>query len=255
MENKEKLIEQETKDSKEQSVNKVGGFIKSIGKGLVNTGKKVGEWTKDELEKIQDEIEFKKEFNKETHEFKVDGTSETLRGFKNPEENVVYVRVQDEKITKFVKSDSILVRTSDNLRLHVISVETKNVVNGSLNVKGENVPIALFALHTKPYEKEKISTVVNNVTQTLSISGSTIQGNVQQISDLTNKLNEFERQLRSFKPSIFAKSTYTEAVKIYGEVKELIINEHKDSPVVFKFIDLLGKLGGPLLSIFTTIIK
>jgi len=76
MENKEKLIEQETKDSKEQSVNKVGGFIKNIGKGLINTGKKVGEWTKDELEKIQDGIEFKKEFIKETHEFKVDGTSE-----------------------------------------------------------------------------------------------------------------------------------------------------------------------------------
>ena len=254
MENEEKQIMQEADESSEKKTNKVGGFLRSVGKGLINTGKKLREWSKEELEKIQDGMEFKKEFNRETHEFKVDGTTESFRGFKNPEEDIVYVRVQDEKITKFVKSDSILVRISDNLKLQVISVEIKNVINGSLMVNGESIPIALFAIHTKVFEKEKVATVINNVTQNMSISDSTIHGNLQQNSDVSNKLNEFEQKLRLFKPSFFTKGSYTEAVKIYGEVKNSVINGQKDSPIVTKFIDLLGKLGGSLITIFTSII-
>jgi len=117
------------------------------------------------------------------------------------------------------------------------------------------VPISLFAIFTKPHEKEKITTVVNNVTQSMTITGSTIQGNVQQVSDLTNKLNDFETQLKAFKTGLFNKNIQTEAVKIYGDVKSSIINGQKDSPIVSKFLELLGKLGGTLLPIFTTLIK
>ena len=78
-----------------------------------------------------------------------------LEVLKNTEDSNIYYKIQDDKITKFVKSDSILVRTSDNFKLQVISVENKKVINGSLVVNGEQVPIALFTIVTKVYEKEK----------------------------------------------------------------------------------------------------
>lgn len=255
MKNEDKTIEQGEVEIKVNRFSNIGGLLKNAGKSIINTGKRFKEWTKDELEKFQENLDFKKEFNKETHEFRIDGTNETFRGFKNTEDSNIYYKIQDDKITKFVKSDSILVRTSDNFKLQVISVENKKVINGSLVVNGEQVPIALFTIVTKVYEKEKVSTIVNHVTQNLSISDSTINGNIQQINDLTNKLNDFEANLYSFKPAFLSKNTYNEAIKIYGSVKESIITGQKESPIVTKFMDLLTKLGGPLLSIFTTIIK
>lgn len=254
-----KVVQDESLDesvqNEKKSTGKIGGLFKGAGKFLSDVGNKVVKWTKEEADRIMSSMEFKKEFIKETYEFKIEGTNESFRAFKNPTEDVIFFRVEDEKITKYVKSNSILVRTTDGLKLSVISVETKKVENGNLKVNGTEVPISLFTIFTKPHEKEKITTVVNNVTQSMTITGSTIQGNIQQISDLANQLNDFETQLKAYKAGLFNKNIHTEAVKIYGDVKSSIINGQKDSPIVLKFLELLRNLGGSLLSIFTTFIK
>lgn len=245
----------EMEQTEKKSSSKKQGFFKVAGKLLFDVGKKVAKMTKEEADKIKSSIDFKKEFIKETYEFEIEGTNGSFRGFKNPDNDVIYFRVEDKNVRKYVKSNSILIRTSDNLKLSVLSVETKKVENGTLVVNGAEIPISLFTIQTKLYEKERITSVTNKITQTMTISGSTIQGNIQQINDLTNKLNDFEHQLCTYNPGLLSKKSHVEAVKIYGDVKNSIINGQKENSIVQKFLALLGKLGGPLLAVFSAIIK
>lgn len=253
MDSEEKNIDNAEKGVK--TSNKVASIFKGVGTVITNTARNIVQATKDELKKLHESKEFNKEFIKNTYEFSVDGTKESFRGFKALDENIIYFRIQDDEITRFVKSNSIITRTTDNLKLQVISVETKNVVNKSLDVNGVQIPLALFAIIVKLYDKEKITSVINNVTQNITITDSTIHGNIQQINDLTNKLNVFEKELRSFKPSIFKKDTYNEAIKIYGSVKESLINGQKDEPIIQKFIEMLGKISTVLLTTSMNIYK
>lgn len=258
MENEEKNEEQQSKPEELENKNegnKFRGFLKNVGKSLWDQGNKLKKWTKEELEKIQDGIEFKKELRKETYEFKIEGTNESFRGFKSPEDTTIFFRVQDQRVLKMVKSNSILVRTSDNMKLQVISVETRRVENGSLFVNGEEVPISLFSIQTKIYEKERVPAIVNNVTQNMSISGSSIHGNIHQVADISSKLNDFEDQLKAFKPKMLYKTQHAEAIKIYGDIKDSIIRGEKESSKIETFMVLLAKLGGGLLAGFSSIIK
>lgn len=255
MDRQKKISNSEKQDETKQTKNKTSDMLRKTCGNIVTSSKKILNQGKKKIDEFTNIHKLKKEIIKQTYEFLVEGTNKTFRGFKNSKEDVIFCSIEDEILTKYVKSNDILIRTSDNLKLIVVSIETKELVNRTLMVNENEYSITLWRIYTKKYEKDKVTTIINNVTQTMTITDSTVQGNIQQINDLETRLNEFETQLRAFKPKFFQKNNYTEAIKIYGDVKNSIINGQKENISIVRFVDLIKKISIPLLNFFISIIK
>jgi len=253
--NNEIVQELNQEEKKPTTGDKIGGALKGLGKGLVGAASKGFQWGKEQYEKMQESNEFKKEFKRQTYEYSVEGTSTSFRAFRDDEHSRLLVHIESEHISKTVRADSVLICTDDNSKRTVVAVNIKQAIAGEITVEGRIIPLSLFSILTKEFVKEKDPQVTYNVTQTMNITDSTVQGNIQQINDITTKLNDFESQLKAFKPSVFQKNHYQEAIKIYGSVKDSIIHGQKDSSVVKTFLDLILKLSSALFTIFSGIVS
>ena len=194
-------------------------------------------------EGIKDSIEFKNAFNEETYEFEVLGAFNKLnqqikiRAFRLIDENELLFKCDDNDI-KRILSGTILKTVKDYSLIEITMIDDKKQVNYKLLVKEEECNVPCFKAKFKLYENKK--QVINNVNQSISISNSTIHGDVNQINEINNKLDELENLLKNAKPGLFgkAKSNQQDAIKLYGSFRNCVINGKKDDPIIKKFIDL-----------------
>ena len=151
----QKVIEAEVVDEKEEQTDnktkestkdKVGSFFKELGKDISDAAKQGLAWTDKQIQKINDSEAFKEAYKKNTVKFKVVGTNTSFRGFK--EQNQVLVKLDDQFITKTVKINSIL-EMEDGTKLKVMNIDLEKAVHRELTIKGDKVPVALFAIFVK----------------------------------------------------------------------------------------------------------
>ena len=151
----QKVIEAEVVDEKEEQTDnktkestkdKVGSFFKELGKDISDTAKQGLAWTDKQIQKINDSEAFKEAYKKNTVKFKVVGTNTSFRGFK--EQNQVLVKLDDQFVTKTVKINSIL-EMEDGTKLKVMNIDLEKAVHKELTIKGDKVPVALFAIFVK----------------------------------------------------------------------------------------------------------
>ncbi|MDD2575058.1 MAG: hypothetical protein PHD47_01160 [Acholeplasmataceae bacterium] len=151
----QKVIEAEVVDEKEEQTDnktkestkdKVGSFFKELGKDISDAAKQGLAWTDKQIQKINDSEAFKEAYKKNTVKFKVVGTNTSFRGFK--EQNQVLVKLDDQFVTKTVKINSIL-EMEDGTKLKVMNIDLEKAVHKELTIKGDKVPVALFAIFVK----------------------------------------------------------------------------------------------------------
>lgn len=154
-EKEQKVIEAEVVDekkenadnkSKESRKDKVGLFFKELGKDISDAARQGLAWTDKQIQKINQSEAFKEAFKKQTVKFKVVGTNTSFRGFK--EQNQVLVKLDDQFNTKTVKINSIL-EMEDGTKLKVMNIDLEKAVHRELTIKGDKVPVALFAIFVK----------------------------------------------------------------------------------------------------------
>ena len=154
-EKEQKVIEAEVVDekkenadnkSKESRKDKVGSFFKELGKDISDAARQGLAWTDKQIQKINQSEAFKETYKKQTVKFKVVGTNTSFRGFK--EQNQVLVKLDDQFITKTVKINSIL-EMEDGTKLKVMNIDVEKAVHKELTIKGDKVPVALFAIFVK----------------------------------------------------------------------------------------------------------
>lgn len=154
-EKEQKVIEAEVVDekkenadnqSKESRKDKVGSFFKELGKDISDAARQGLAWTDKQIQKINQSEAFKEAFKKQTVKFKVVGTNTSFRGFK--EQNQVLVKLDDQFNTKTVKINSIL-EMEDGTKLKVMNIDLEKAVHRELTIKGDKVPVALFAIFVK----------------------------------------------------------------------------------------------------------
>ena len=245
MENENKDQEKH-QDAKPSGKDKIANFINKATKVVTDVSKAVVERTKEEIEKIKDSMAFRKAFEAETYEFIVEGTNYSFRGFKKHDENLVYFRTEEDDLLKYVKEKSILVKRPEDMRLVVVSIETNEVKHGTIKVDGEDIPISLCKIVTKPFDKNQEVKIVNDISDSVKIKDS---------AALEIRLNEFEDILKGFTPGFFQRGNYNDAVKLYPEVKKVVIANDKDSKVLKLFVELLDKVNPTLLKSFLIKIK
>ena len=154
-EKEQKVIEAEVVDekkenadnkSKESRKDKVGSFFKELGKDISDAARQGLAWTDKQIQKINQSEAFKEAFKKQTVKFKVVGTNTSFRGFK--EQNQVLVKLDDQFNTKTVKINSIL-EMEEGTKLKVMNIDLEKAVHRELTIKGDKVPVALFAIFVK----------------------------------------------------------------------------------------------------------
>ncbi|MDD4824538.1 MAG: hypothetical protein PHU13_04615 [Acholeplasmataceae bacterium] len=154
-EKEQKVIEAEVVDekkenadnkSKESRKDKVGSFFKELGKDISDAARQGLAWTDKQIQKINQSEAFKEAYKKQTVKFKVVGTNTSFRGFK--EQNQVLVKLDDQFNTKTVKINSIL-EMEDGTKLKVMNIDLEKAVHRELTIKGDKVPVALFAIFVK----------------------------------------------------------------------------------------------------------
>ncbi|MCK9493718.1 MAG: hypothetical protein M0Q00_05070 [Acholeplasmataceae bacterium] len=154
-EKEQKVIEAEVVDEKEENADnqskeskkdKVGSFFKELGKDISDAARQGLAWTDKQIQKINQSEAFKETYKKQTVKFKVVGTNTSFRGFK--EQNQVLVKLDDQFITKTVKINSIL-EMEDGTKLKVMNIDLEKAVHRELTIKGDKVPVALFAIFVK----------------------------------------------------------------------------------------------------------
>lgn len=154
-EKEQKVIEAEVVDekkenadnkSKESRKDKVGSFFKELGKDISDAARQGLAWTDKQIQKINQSEAFKEAYKKQTVKFKVVGTNTSFRGFK--EQNQVLVKLDDQFNTKTVKINSIL-EIKDGTKLKVMNIDLEKAVHRELTIKGDKVPVALFAIFVK----------------------------------------------------------------------------------------------------------
>ena len=154
-EKEQKVIEAEVVDEKEENADnkskesrkdKVGSFFKELGKDISDAARQGLAWTDKQIQKINQSEAFKEAYKKQTVKFKVVGTNTSFRGFK--EQNQVLVKLDDQFNTKTVKINSIL-EMEDGTKLKVMNIDVEKAVHKELTIKGDKVPVALFAIFVK----------------------------------------------------------------------------------------------------------
>lgn len=154
-EKEQKVIEAEVVDekkenadnkSKESRKDKVGSFFKELGKDISDAARQGLAWTDKQIQKINQSEAFKEAYKKQTVKFKVVGTNTSFRGFK--EQNQVLVKLDDQFNTKTVKINSIL-EMEEGTKLKVMNIDLEKAVHRELTIKGDKVPVALFAIFVK----------------------------------------------------------------------------------------------------------
>lgn len=244
----------------ETSTKKENNFIQGLKKikdATVSTASKTVNKIKDEYNKLMTSVEFKKEFDKvydsKAHEFTIESTEKKFKGIKHSSQDFILILNEDLSKIKSLKSSDVLVRSKSQRKYVVLEIEDKEDDIILLIVDGKEIKCPASKIMVKDYIESISPTVVNTITnQSVHVSG-TVHGNVQQISDVTVKLDKFEKELRNAKVSIFNKGKHEEIVKIYGDVKDSIINGKKDQTLFDKFCKLLGSFNLELLNHFTSI--
>ena len=154
-EKEQKVIEAEVVDekkenadnkSKESRKDKVGSFFKELGKDISDAARQGLAWTDKQIQKINQSEAFQEAYKKQTVKFKVVGTNTSFRGFK--EQNQVLVKLDDQFNTKTVKINSIL-EMEEGTKLKVMNIDLEKAVHRELTIKGDKVPVALFAIFVK----------------------------------------------------------------------------------------------------------
>ena len=154
-EKEQKVIEAEVVDekkenadnkSKESRKDKVGSFFKELGKDISDAARQGLAWTDKQIQKINQSEAFQEAYKKQTVKFKVVGTNTSFRGFK--EQNQVLVKLDDQFNTKTVKINSIL-EMEEGTKLKVMNIDLEKAVHRELTIKGDKVPMALFAIFVK----------------------------------------------------------------------------------------------------------
>lgn len=154
-EKEQKVIEAEVVDekkenadnkSKESRKDKVGSFFKELGKDISDAARQGLAWTDKQIQKINQSEAFKEAYKKQTVKFKVVGTNTSFRGLK--EQNQVLVKLDDQFNTKTVKINSIL-EMEEGTKLKVMNIDLEKAVHRELTIKGDKVPVVLFAIFVK----------------------------------------------------------------------------------------------------------
>lgn len=264
MEEKE-VIEQEPISNEEiNSTNKPNKFINGLSSIAKKTGKGIASGVKNVYSKVEVAVNKNNEhqrlnnlFEKEALRFVV-ATNEinngnvknakTFYAIKNMSTCSLLIRQKDN----FLTAGTILY--SDEGAFQIADIDSKTEIDFP-NDSSSQFPIKCYKCIYKLYEKPAQPNIINN-SESVIVNGI-VNGDINQ-SIVVKNLDNIETAIKAAKPSLFNKITNknkNEAIEMYGNFKDCIINQKKDETLFDKFIKILNIVAPAAVKLAITLIN
>lgn len=232
-----------------KSLNKIGTGISKIAQGAYTGAKNF-------IDEIQAHQGWNKHFELSASEFSVYPLN-----FENDKE--YYKKIKYISAIKIAEKQCLLVRGADKISVNQVLMGKQNQVFKIVDFEDNpepypssevQYPIDCFKYFYKPYERQ-ISQTIQNITNNQTVTvGDNNSGDITLVADFSSQLADIEKAIHNYQPSIFNKKKKDEAIKLYGNFKNCVMNKQKDQSLFDKFIKVLEVVAPVAISIVSTII-
>lgn len=159
---------------------------------------------------------------------------------------------RDHKIPFFglksMEDSSILVQSDITIRagmivsslegtFRIVDVDLKHEIDFPFDGSSQ-YPIKCYKCKYEMYVAPAQNTINQTQNQSIVIQGNN-SGDITQVAKQQSDLEAIETAINSYKPSIFQRQKKSEAIELYGNFKNCIINKKKDETIFKKFLDIL----------------
>lgn len=258
MEEQEKLgqvTDTSTAEPKKDNVLKKG--VTKVGKGISKITKSAFTGAKNFIDEIQAQQEWNKQFKLNSSEYSV-----LPLNFEN--DNEFYKHTKYVYAIKLAEKQCLIIRASDKLSVNQVLLGKQNQALQIYDFEDKvefypsddaPYPIKCLKYYYKPYSKP-LSQTIQNITNNQNVTvGDNNSGDITLVADFSSQLAEIEKAINDYHPSILNKKKKDEAIKLYGNFKNCVINHKKDEKFFDKFIKVLNIVAPAAATIASTLIS
>lgn len=244
------------KDSPKEEApkNKFKFFISKVGVGAKIVGGAIGSGLKNVTDKVQsftDEQELKKKkrkaFENDCQTYLIvgktnkSGASYLIQAVRFREKNELFFMYDEKDLTE-INSHVRLQNTSDGSEIEILEVEKGKTSYYPITIEDMNYEIAGIMASYRLYQATIPSVhITNNSIQNNNINGDNAQ--ISQVITYTQELDTLQSEITNSKVNLFQKKKKEEALNLFGNFKNCVINQKKDESLFKKFLKVLGELG------------
>lgn len=215
---------------------------------LKNTAKSASESVKYEIDKRQKISALNRIFESEATEYIDSLSGQTIYGIReNIDSKKILIRKKDEIIC-----NSVLNYLGQSFR--IIDATPKIMV--PYTKEGNDQVLECYHVKFELIQNEKPIANTTNVTQILTIHGDN-NGEANLTTVVKDQLEKLEETIRNYKPSLFGKgkNLQNQAIEMYGNFKNCIINKQKNQTLFDKFIKIVSSFLPTAVPLITALIS
>ena len=115
-------------------------------------------------------------------------------------------------------------------------------------------PIKCYKCKYEMYVAPAHNTINQTQNQSIVIQGNN-SGDISQVAKQQFDLEEIKNAINGFNPSFLQRKKKEEAIELYGNFKNCIINKQKDETIFKKFLEILKTVAPAVITLATNLIS
>ena len=241
--------ETNTKDSK----------LKKFGAQLIATAETKASQIKEKFDELHEQSKANKQnkdlFNKESIEFTAISGHPSVDDLKNAFRFRGIKVMQDSSliVQKSVQLHAGIVIISSEGNFRITDVDSKHEIDFPFEGSSK-YPIKCYKCRYEVYMPSSPSTINQTNHQSIIVQGDN-NGDITQVAKQQSDLDEIENAINSFKPNLLQKRRKQDALELYGNFKNCIINKKKDEGLFSKFLDVLKVVAPAAIALAQSLIS
>ena len=194
-------------------------------------------------------------FNKESIEFTAIAGNPSMDTIENAFRFRGIKSMQDSSLLVLksvqLKAGAIIISQEGNFR--ITNVDSMHEIDFPLDGSSP-YPIKCYKCRYEVYIPSTPSTINQTQNQSIIVHGDN-NGDITQVAKQQSDLEEIENAINAFRPNLFKRNKKQEALELYGNFKNCIINRKKDEGLFSKFLDILKVVAPAAIALAQSLIS
>lgn len=234
-----------------EKASKKPGIASRVFDKIKNAGSQLAAFVKNEFDEMQEKSARKKHYEDNTETFfrldANDTLQEMFHAIRDIDNKVLYIASVEKNLAS-IKS-GVNVKCPDS---SVIVVSQVSGEPSTQNIKGIDFECIKVTYKLKEEIPHFEQTVYNKATTNIEIGSN--YGDISVINYMS-QLDALEAEIKNAKSGIFGNGKKKEAIQMFGNFKNCVLNRTKDKTLFDRFVDLLKSVAPAAVTIATNIIK
>lgn len=251
--------EEKNEPTENNETNTTASLLKKIGSKIKTTAETATSKLRSKIDDLHEQSEVNKRnkdlFNKESIEFtaisghpSVDDLKSAFRfrGIKVMQDSSLVVQNGVQ-----LQAGIVIISSEGNFR--ITDIDSKHEIDFPFDGSSK-YPIKCYKCRYEVYIPSSPSTINQTQNQNIVVHGDN-NGDITQVAKQQSDLDEIENAINSFKPNLLQKRRKQEALELYGNFKNCIINKKKDEGLFSKFLDVLKVVAPAAIALAQSLIS